>query len=410
MAETSALKITGIGAQGDGIADDNGREVHVAGALTGETVRIEPDGSFVQLAEPSPDRRAHMLCPHFARCGGCSVQHMGDDFYKRWKGGLLGTALAQRGIEIEPRPMRSVPGGSRRRATFACQWTDGAAKLGFHGARSHDVEVITKCAVLRPEIVSALGPLGRIATALLMPGAAGRISVLAADSGLDVGIEGPTTGTGRRDQSGLARIAADARIIRLTVGAEAKFMLAKPVIRIAGIEVAPPAGAFLQAASEAETLLADLVLEGVGKVRKVADLFAGLGTLSLALAKRARVLAVDAEQPLLAALGAAVQNTQGLKPVERLKRDLFRDPMSPRELAAFDAVVLDPPRAGAAAQTAALARSTVKRVVMASCQPATLARDLRTLIDGGYVLERVTPIDQFLYSSHLEAVAVLSRK
>jgi 23S rRNA (uracil1939-C5)-methyltransferase len=174
--------------------------------------------------------------------------------------------------------------------------------------------------------------------------------------------------------------------------------------------VSPPPGAFLQATRATDTLLAGLVMTGIGKARRVADLFAGLGTLSIPMASQARVLAVDSDPELLKALGDGIARVQGLKPVDRLRRDLFRDPLSPRELDGFDAVVLDPPRAGASAQSAALVRSKVKRVVMVSCNPGTLQRDLATLVGGGFRLERAVAIDQFLFTPHLEAVAVLSRR
>jgi 23S rRNA (uracil1939-C5)-methyltransferase len=181
-------------------------------------------------------------------------------------------------------------------------------------------------------------------------------------------------------------------------------------VTIAQVSVAPPPGAFLQAATEADALLAHHVTAGIGKAKRVLDLFCGLGTLSLALARRARVTAVDSDAALLAALRKASNGAQGLKPIESLRRDLFRDPLSPKELEKTDAIVLDPPRAGAAAQCQSIARSKVRRVVMVSCNPATLARDLRALVDAGYAIESVVPIDQFLYTHHLEAVAVLTRK
>jgi 23S rRNA (uracil1939-C5)-methyltransferase len=184
---------------------------------------------------------------------------------------------------------------------------------------------------------------------------------------------------------------------------------AAPTLSIAGIAVSPPPAAFLQAACEAETVLQELVVAGVGKARQVADLFSGLGTFALALASKARVLAIDGERPLIEALAEAHRRAQGLKPVTTRVRDLYLDPLSPRELDGFDAVVFDPPRAGAKTQAEAIARSKVKTVVAVSCNPATLARDLRILIDSGYRLARVTPVDQFLFTPHLEAVAVLRR-
>lgn len=401
--------ITSLGAQGDGIAATASGELHIPLALPGETVTLAADGRAKLVGPPSPDRRSQPLCPHFPACGGCTLQHMSESLYRTWKGGRLADALAQRGLPFVTDPLRSVPPGTRRRATFTGRWIDGAFRLGFHGPRSHALEPITACAVLRPAIIAALPALTRIGERLCRRDEALRAQVLAADNGLDVALDTDGRARTRFDRAEIAGLAREARIVRLTLDGEPAVQLAAPIVTIAGTPVIPPPGAFLQAAAEADGLLADLVLAGLGKSKRVADLFAGLGTLSLAVAAKARVLAVDSDMGLLGALTAAHRQAQGLKPIDTLRRDLFRDPLSPKELEAFDAVVLDPPRAGARAQAEALARSKVGRLVMVSCNPATLARDLRTLVDGGYRLERATPVDQFLYTAHLEAVAVLRR-
>ncbi len=405
-----SLTVVRLGAQGDGVAESAVGDLYLPGILPGESVMRDSDGRTRSIGPPSPERRIEPLCPHVARCGGCAVQHMDDTLYARWKAGLLSAALAQRGLAATTTPMLAVPLASRRRATFAGVWIDGSARLGFHGAGTHTVEPIAKCAVLRPAIVAALPELARLVAILIPKDAPFRVSVLAADNGLDVAIDGKAPARVARQAAEIALAMRSAKVIRLTLADEPFLMLTPPVLKMAGVDVTPPPGAFLQAAAETDAILADLVLAAVGKAKRVADLFAGLGTLSLALAARARVLSVDNDPSLLDALGKAVAGTQGLKPVERLRRDLFRDPLSPRELDRIDAVVLDPPRAGAAAQSEALARSKVRRVVMVSCNPATLARDLRTLVDGGYVLERTTAVDQFLFTPHLEAVAVLGRR
>ena len=403
------LTVVRLGAQGDGIVERPGGDVYVPGFLPGERVELESGGGGRLVGPPSPDRRAEQLCPHVPQCGGCAVQHMNDALYVRWKEGLLATALAHRGLSVTTAPVRTVPLASRRRATFAGSWHDGEARLGFHRAGTHTIEPIEACAVLRPAIVDALPALAGLAAMLVPNSAPFRVSVLDADNGLDVAIDAKASARVSRQASELASAMRAAKIVRLTLAGEPFLMLAAPVVRIAGIEVMPPPAAFLQAARETDTILAELVLGSIGKAKRVADLFAGLGTLSLALAAKARVLSVDSDAALLEALRKAVAGTQGLKPVDCLRRDLFRDPLSPRELDRLDAVVLDPPRSGAAAQSEALARSKVPRVVMVSCNPATLARDLRTLVDGGYLLESATPVDQFLFTPHLEAVAVLRR-
>jgi len=410
MLDARSLQITGLGAQGDGLAVIEGREVHVPGALPGETIEREADGQFRRTGPPSPARRGDPLCSHASECGGCSVQHMDDALYREWKGGLLASSLSQRGLTCAIAPMLSVPLASRRRAGFTGAWIGGAPALGFNACSSHDLVPLTDCAVLRPTIVSALPKLARLAAAVVPKGEPFRLSVLAADNGLDVTIDHKPSREAARSTAIVAQLMRAACAIRLTCGGELVLQAAVPVVTIADVAVTPPPGAFLQAASETDALLADLVLDGLGKAKRVFDLFSGLGTLSLAIARRARVTAVDSDVSLLEALQAAANGARGLKPIERMRRDLFRDPLSPQELAAADTVVLDPPRAGAAAQCASLARSKVRRVVMASCDPATLARDLRVLVDGGYRLESATPIDQFLFTHHLEAVTVLTRK
>jgi len=410
MPEPTRVEIVRLGAQGDGVANGPDGEAHVPDALPGECVARLPDGRWQVVGDPSAERRSVPLCPHVARCGGCSVQHMGDPLYRSWKEGLLTTALAQRGLAVVASPMLSVPLASRRRATFAGIWNDGVPKLGFHRRESHDVEPIAACAILRPSIVSALPALARLAAAIVPRDADFRLSVLAADNGLDVAIDVKASSRAARNAPTVASLAQAAKATRLTLAGEPFLLLMAPRIKLAGVTVMLPPGAFLQAAAETDVILADQVLSHIGKAKRVADLFAGLGTLSLALATRARVLAVDSDASLLGALGKAAAGAQGLKPIETLRRDLFRDPLSPRELDGHDAVVLDPPRAGAAAQCEALARSKVRRVVMVSCNPATLARDARTLVDGGYTLESATPIDQFLFTAHLEVVAVFTRR
>lgn len=404
------LVITGLGAQGDGIAAGSAGELHIPQSLPGEVFRLDSRGRPVRQGPPSPERRDAYLCPHFPGCGGCAHQHMSDALYRRWKEPLLAEALAQRGIKIETDPMLTVPVASRRRATFSGRWSDTEFQLGFHGPRSTHLQPIVACAVLLPSIVAALPVLGQIAGLLCRRDDEVRVHALACDNGLDVVVDPGAKARSRIDRPALAALAAKARITRLTVAGEPAVQYAAPSIVMAGVALTPPPGAFLQASAEADAIVSRLVLAGLAKARRVADLFSGLGTLALAIAPNAGVLAADSDAGLLAALTAAHRLGHGLKPIETLRRDLFRDPLSPRELDVFDAVVLDPPRAGARAQAEALARSKVERVVMVSCNPATLARDLRILIDGGYTLERATPIDQFLFTAHLEAVAIMRRR
>ncbi|MGE0765916.1 MAG: class I SAM-dependent RNA methyltransferase [Hyphomicrobiaceae bacterium] len=409
MTDALAITIGGLGAQGDGLALTTDRECHIPGALPGEKVRRQADGGFSIVGPPSPDRRATPLCSHVPRCGGCTVQHMGDTLYRDWKSALLAAALSQRGLACPISPMRSMARRSRRRASFTGVWVDGRPALGFRGRDTHDLEPIADCAVLRTPIVAALPQLAQLAAVVVPKGKPFRLAVLAADNGLDIAIDQRLAPAADRAMATVAQLMRAAGAIRLTCNNRLVLQMAEPIVLIADVAVSPGPGAFLQATSETDALLADLVIEGLGKARHVLDLFCGVGTLSWALARRARVTAVDADASLLATLEKARNGARGLKPIQPVRRDLFRDPLSPRELEKADAIVLDPPRAGATAQCQSIARSKVRRVVMVSCNPATLGRDLRLLVDGGYRLETAAPIDQFLFTHHLEVVAVLSR-
>jgi 23S rRNA (uracil1939-C5)-methyltransferase len=235
------------------------------------------------------------------------------------------------------------------------------------------------------------------------------IDITRTDTGIDMTLGLPRVEVDGPLRTKLAAVAAKLELARQTVNGELVAQTHAPAIRWAGVEVTPPPGSFLQAVPEAERALQDLVVAGVGAAQRTADLFSGCGAFTFALARHGAVSAFDSETDAIAALTTAARNAQGLKPIAAERRDLFRRPLLARELDAFDAVVLDPPRAGAKAQSEQLALSKVRRIVSVSCAPATFARDARILIDGGYALTRVTPIDQFLWSPHIELVAVFER-
>jgi 23S rRNA (uracil1939-C5)-methyltransferase len=298
--------------------------------------------------------------------------------------------------------------GTRRRAIFSAVRTGNGAILGFHRRQSDTIVPITECAVLVPAIVKRLDVLASMAGLALPSRKPGRVTVVAADNGLDVAIAGGTK-PDRRMLESLGRFGADPAIARLTLDGAEIFQARRPEIAVDGAMLFPVAAGFLQAAAPAEKAMADAVTAHVGDARPVADLFCGLGTFTLRLARRAPVTAVEGEASLLAALDMGLRHARGLKPVTARKRDLFRNPLAPIELNGFGAVVFDPPAAGARAQAEALAASKVPKVVAVSCNPATLARDARILVDGGYRLTRVLPVDQFLFSAEVEAVATFER-
>lgn len=412
MGEAVELEIVRLGAQGDGVAEGPAGAVYVPFTLPGERVSAEiagERGRLIEVLQPSPGRIAP-ACRHFGKCGGCALQHMKGDAYRAMKAELIRMALAQRGLAAPIAPATSVGHGARRRAVLAARRTGSGILIGFHEAASHTLVPIQECPVLSPRIVAALPGLAQLVAPLQSRSGETRLAVLAAENGLDVTVDDVSTTLEPDLRATLARSAAALGLVRLSVNRDPVFTAAEPFVRCGRAEVSPPPGAFVQASGEAEAAMARLVMEAMPKkVKRVADLFAGIGAFAFPLAERASVLAIDSDKASLAALAAASRHTQGIKPIETRGRDLFREPLSRKELEGFDAVVFDPPRAGAEAQAGTLAKSAVPAVVAVSCNPATLARDLRTLVDGGYAIERVTPVDQFLYSPHIEAVAVLRR-
>lgn len=403
------VDIARLGAQGDGIAETADGAIYVPFTLAGERVLADIAGSRgapVEILQASPDR-VPPVCVHFGVCGGCALQHFHWDQYLEWKRGRVVEALAAQRIEADVSPARAFPMSSRRRAAFTAMKTGRTLILGFRRALSHDIIDIVQCPILTPSLEASLPALRTLCAALLPQGEA-RILATACDNGLDLLIE-PEGKQRPAITPALAILAQEAGIVRLAWRSDILFSAAPARVMLAGVSVEPPPGAFLQAVPEAEAVMAALIGEAVGNSKTVADLFAGLGTFTLALARRAKVTPVETDPVMLAALAAAARRASGLKPVTALRRDLFREPLAPAELNAFDAVVFDPPRAGAIAQAQTLAKSKVKRVVAVSCNPASFARDARALIDGGYRLDRVTPIDQFVFSPHVELVASFTR-
>lgn len=405
-SEPEDLRITRLGAQGDGIVETEAGPRYVAFALPGE--RVQPgtgEGPRLRSA-PSADRAAP-LCRHFGTCGGCVAQHMSERLYADWKHDIVAAAFRQRGLEPSIAPLSRIPPGTRRRAVLTARREGKRIVLGYHRRKSLELIDIEECPVLLEGIVAKLSALRAIAAVLPAPEL--RLTVLRTPVGLDIAAK---AGMGRIHPAAvaeIARIATAQRLARVAVDGETVIELAAPRLTTGGTDVHVPPGAFVQAVEEAEEAMTLLVSAAVGKAKRVADLFCGIGTFALHLAHRTRVLAVDRDEAAVAALTAAARRAHGLKPIEAKVRDLFREPLSAKELEPFDAVVFDPPRAGALSQARQLARSKVGTIIAVSCDAGTLARDARLLVDGGYAVERVTPIDQFLFAAQIEAVAVLRR-
>lgn len=408
MADAVKLTIERIGAKGHGIAMRDGEPVYVPFALPGEAW-AQSAGAWSLASDANPER-VSPVCRHFMQCGGCLTQHMSPDANRAWKRDLVVDAFRHRGLDAEVMPAVVVGAASRRRAFLGVERRGREVIIGFREEGQHTLVDLSECPVLDPAIVAAVPGLREIAKRVMVDREGGRLVVTRLDHGLDVSFDNGRKDLSAHERSTVGALAETMRLLRLSVGGEVIVARGPPVVKIAGVAVTVEPGLFLQAVPEAETLLADLCVAALPKrLKTAADLFSGVGTLTLPLARRAAVTAYDSDKRAISSLANAVRHAQGLKPVSAIVRDLYRDPLSVRELNAFDAVVFDPPRAGAAEQAERLAKSKVPVVMAVSCNPATLARDARTLIDGGYRMGPVTPIDQFLYSAHVEAFAVFRR-
>jgi len=407
------LVIDRLGHRGDGVVlQPDGRQLFVPYTLPGETVDVDLQGGTARLKGiliPSPDR-IEPACRHFGTCGGCLLQHFAPAPYADFKRQLVIDALADRGLSPEVGETRIVPPHSRRRATFAGIMAGRHPLVGFNERASHRLVTIDECPVVKPQLLAALPALTAL-TGLIAPRkGALDLTVTLTSGGLDVSVAGIAARDADRLRMPLIELAARFDLARLSACGEAVVERRSVAIDIDGVAVTPSPGGFLQASEEAEAIMGELVTAAIpAKAKRVADLFSGVGTFALRLARKVEVLAVEGEAGAVAALDRAARGMTGRHRITAEKRDLTRRPLIEKELEKIDAVVFDPPRAGAAEQSLWLARSEVPTIVAVSCNPATLSRDLRTLVDGGYRIESVTPVDQFLWSSHIEVVTVLKR-
>ncbi len=401
------VTIERLGHQGDGIAPG---PVFVARCLPGEVVEGALEGDRIaapRIVTPSPDR-VRPPCPHYKSCGGCALQHASDGFVAGWKVGVVRSALVARGLDAIPGGIETSPTRTRRRAVLSARRTKGGALIGFHAPKSDAITRIPDCHLLHPDLIAAFPAL----EALVAQGASRtstlRLNLALSDGGLDVAVTGGKP-LDAALESRLAALAGRRGLARLSWEGEVIALIAPPAQLFGRARVIPPPGAFLQATKAGEVALLAGVRAALDGAARVADLFAGSGTFALPLAETAEVHAVDGEAGMLAALDAGWRKAEGLKRVTTDVRDLFRRPLLPDEFKGFDAVVIDPPRAGAEAQVAELARADVPRIAAVSCNPVTFARDAATLIAAGYRLDRLTVVDQFRWSTHIELVAGFSR-
>ncbi|MGV7215194.1 class I SAM-dependent RNA methyltransferase [Bradyrhizobium sp. UFLA05-112] len=411
------LAIDHVGHRGDGVCLDDREAIYVPYALGGETVEVEhvpghhPDRRKLLAVDVASPERIAPFCPHFGVCGGCAIQHWAAAPYQAWKRNIVVETLAQAGVACEVAPPVDAHGAGRRRITLHGRLgTHEILKVGFAATSSHDVIPIHRCPILDPALEGALDAAWAVAEPLTSKMAVTKpldIQVTATENGLDVDVRGSGPLPAAMITA-LSGVAEQHRLARLTRHGELVLQRLPPTLRMGRAEVTLPPGSFLQATVAGEETLAALVSERVGKAKEIADLFCGVGPFALRLAEKARVTAYDSDAGAVAALAKAAR-TPGLKPITSAPRDLFRRPLVPQELREFDAVVFDPPRQGAQAQALKLAASKVPVVVAVSCNVATFARDARLLIDGGYKLETVVPVDQFRHTPHVELVARFSR-
>ncbi|MFF8803416.1 MULTISPECIES: class I SAM-dependent RNA methyltransferase [unclassified Methylobacterium] len=411
-APVETMAIARLGARGDGIAEDG---LPVPGALPGERVRVRRAGrigALVAVEEASPDRIAP-FCPYYGACGGCAVQHLAPAPYAEWKRGTVAQALAQARVETELAPLLDAHGAGRRRITLHVREIEGRARAGLMAARSHALVPIAHCPITVPGLHRAPA----VAEALAAPLGHGRkpldVAATATEAGLDLDIRGHgAVSEGVRGV--LTRLAGELDLARLSIHGDIVVERRPPLLGAGITRRGTPPGGFLQATEAGEAALTALVLEAMEgakpRVKRAADLFCGSGPFALALAARGiEVHAAEGDAASITALTRATRAAAGLSRITAETRDLFRRPLLGPELDALDAVVFDPPRAGAEAQARRIAESRVPLVVGVACDPGTFARDAAILIAGGYRLERVTPVDQFAWSGHVELVGVFRK-
>jgi 23S rRNA (uracil1939-C5)-methyltransferase len=419
-ARHATLTVDSLGGRGDGIARLDGKPVYIPFTLPGELVQAEivqarGEGlsAVVRSIERASPLRAQPPCPHFGICGGCAVQHFDYRAYLAWKRELVGQALQRRGFSGVPvGEIVATPPARRRRAVLTAMRTRKATIVGFHERASHRLVDLSVCRVLLPSLEALIGPLRDLLTRILAIGQSAQITLNDTDSGIDCQIAADHA-PDLAAREAMAAFAGQCDLARIAWrqgrGSEPVAQRRLPVLRLGGAIVAVPPGGFLQASREGESAMRQAVREWTQGAKSVIDLFGGIGTLSLELLPERRVHVVEGDADAVAAVtqAARLPSLQGKLRVEQ--RDMATEPVMAEALRSYDAAIIDPPRAGAIAQARELASSGIATIVYVSCDPGTFARDARILVNGGYALEQVVPIDQFLWSGHVELVALFRR-
>lgn len=404
----SVWTVDRLGRKGDGVVQGPEGQARAALVLPGEVVEGHPIRGLIaspRILTPSV-ARVRPICAHYRACGGCALMHASEAFTAQWKVQVVQAALAARGITAPGPRLHVSPLKTRRRAVLSGRRTKKGALLGFHMRASEVIVDLSECHVMVPQITAALPALRRIVMAGASRSAELSLTVIHGPAGLDVAVRGGKPMDASLFQT-LAALAEDADLARLDWDGQA-ITRRPPLLPMGRAQVLPPPGAFLQATAEGEAALLAEVRAAIGDARRVLDLFCGVGTFTLPLAERAELHAVEGLAAPLAALDSAWRGTAGLRQVSTEVRDLARRPLQPDELSQFDAIVIDPPRAGAAAQVAQIAAAKIPVIAMVSCDPVTFAADLRVLVDAGYRVARMAIVDQFRFSPHVEITATLS--
>lgn len=401
MKTEQADLIVGIASRGDGVTGD-GR--YVAFAAPGD--RLAEDGGLIEGPHHRPD-----ACVHFRQCGGCQLQHVDDEAYSVFVLDRITGALKSQGVTADRiEPVHLSPPASRRRIALRAGGDGKKMKLGFSASGSHRIIDIRQCPVTDPRLFQLLDPLRRFAAQWRQGKSQWQLKLALVDQGPDLLIEGYEPEgfeaiealSDFARENGLARVSTDSGY-----GPELRWQEAEPTVTFGGVAVAFPPYGFLQATQDGQGVLLNAVERALDDAKTVADLFAGLGTFALPLSDSRKIYAAEGERQAVLALQNAANGAQRSITVEH--RDLFRRPLGAAEASRFDAVILDPPRAGAKEQIRELASSTVRTVAYVSCNPATFARDARTLAEGGYRLARLWPVGQFRWSTHVELVGQFVR-
>ena len=402
--------INQLGAKGEGIVRQDTSEIYVPFALPGETIEGDIDQGRIEkpkIITPS-DLRIKPVCKHFKTCGGCRLQHFNSGALANWKASLVTDALGKFDVSTEVRPTLTSPANSRRRATLSGRRSKSGTVIGFHGFASDQIVDIQECPILDQRILDAWPVYEFLVSKGASRKGAVKLSITVSDTGLDVSVTDAKSLLIQENQE-ISMYCQNKHIARLVWNGEMIFQSDPPSITLGGVRLRLIEGGFLQATEFGQNALLDAVTKIVDHKKSTVDLFSGMGTFSLPLAKMRSVHAVEFGKEMLQALQEAAHQAPNLHSVTTEHRDLFRRPLMPDELAKFECVVIDPPRAGALAQCQELAKSDVGTIAFVSCNPATFACDARVLVDAGFSLNWVLPIDQFLWSPHVELVAEFTR-